>query len=299
MLTLLILCGSFSTVCFSSRDSLAVPRAKPTAAPTVTPIGTTAPIKVKMTDICCHFGLFTRRAAQDPMIDHPKEEVVAQGDYFKVPVPASSAPGSNQAKCEEVKRELYDTFKSTAAEAVPIEFDFLFQSERDKKPNFEAMNTPIVSEETVRVNDELWGAITYSRTTVYTVTAAFPERCEPMWCGVEGSLSGETEDSVPVPQQRSITRRGTAGYRYFSSLTERIDHSGLFDGTYLSKITKFSFPVTKVGAANQCSCKTLTTNYPPSHTQYVDEVLPWRDWIGPPDKLMTDGKYSKDLCPAQ
>ncbi len=305
MFTSLLLCGSLSTVCLLSRDSLAVPRAKPTAAPSLTPIGATAPIEVKMTDICCHFGMFTRREAKDPMIDHPKEEVVAQGEYFRVPVPASSAPGSNQAKCEEAKRELYDTFKRTATKAEPMEidkllsYDHLFKNERDKVPNLEAINTPLVSEDKVKVNDELWGTIHYARTTVYSVTAAFPERCEPLWCGVNGSLSGETKDSVPVPQNRSIIQRATAGYRYYSSLTERIDRSTLFDGTYDSKLTVFSFPVTKVDAAIQCSCETLATNYPPSHGSYVDEVLPWRDWIGPPDKLITDGKYSKDLCSAQ
>ena len=298
--TWLSLCASLSAVCLFSMDSLAAPLAKPTAAPSVTPVGRTAPIKVKMKDICCHVGLFTRRKAKDPMIDRVKEEVVAQGDYFKVPVVAASSPASDQAKCEEVKKEIFEVFLETAATAVPREYDFWFKQERDKGVNLEALNTPIHSEEEViAAPGELWDTITYARTTLYTLKATFAERCEPMWCGVEGSLDGETEDTVPVPEKRSIIRRTTAGYRFFSTLTERIDKSALFDRTYWSKGTWFSFPVTKVGPRAQCNCTTLVTSVPPSHTSELDQELPWRDWIAPPDKIATDGKYSKGLCPAQ
>ena len=222
------------------------------------------------------------------------DTVVAQGDYFKVPVPASAPTESNQALCEVLKKDLFYAFKSTAAEAVPVplHLDSTFKFERSKPTDLRLLNTSISSKEKL-------ANLSYDRTTVYTVAAANPERCEPTWCGVEGVISDEREDNAPIPIHRAITKRATAGYRYYSSFSLDIDRSGwLLDSTFWTKMTLFSFPVAR-DPKGQCQCQTLMTKSPPVHGSNIDEVLPSRDWIVPPsDQRITDGKYSKGLCPS-
>jgi hypothetical protein len=150
------------------------------------------------------------------------------------------------------------------------------------------LNKPLTSNSTNALVD-------ISRTGTFTVRTADPSMCTRRWCGVKGALVNEQDTSRGQMVERETTEEERPEYYYYHLVT----HPSPFKW---EKTTAFKFPVQRIDDSESCECKAMTQSYPPSHSGLVDAVLPSRDWIAPPttsQTLLSDGKYSRDLCPAE
>jgi hypothetical protein len=328
---ILTACLAVGAVCLFSFDSNAAPSAKPRAEATATaistPVGGTGPTEVRVQNICCHIGMYTSlkvqlgsKEASQIGKTYIKEDVTAQGDYYMVTVPAGTPPEQFEPICLSRKDDIFNWFNRRAehidrAQSVSSNTDpFKLQRREGWSPG--TLNQPIINKDqklTLKLEDKDYTLYEgpYTRQDYYTLTTAELKMCQPVWCGVKGSINGEnakswaTSDKSGITKHGSISERTSAFYRYSHTVWDTVPMGEGISPSQVTKDTSFSFPVRQLAKGEkQCTCQSMAEVPPPWHGALLDEVLPARDWWIPPDidqkdRLSTDQKYPWAVCSAQ